>query len=173
MADRIVAMEPLATGAKVNVAQIGTPNELYSHPESLFVAGFVGSPPMNFCSAPVEGSKVHLAGSTIDLDVVPSGKNVTVGFRAQDLHPEANPGDIEIPVRVHMTEFLGSVVEFRFAAPTLEFRHVGDQEDVAAIDAPYRGQILTADVGMVERVERLYIAPGRLHIFDNETGRRL
>jgi multiple sugar transport system ATP-binding protein len=76
------------------IEQVGTPLDLYHHPHNLFVAGFIGSPKMNFLSGTVTGSKdgalsVRLAGGdAIDVPVVPGhaseGAPVTLGVRPED-----------------------------------------------------------------------------------------
>ncbi|MGH2689381.1 MAG: ABC transporter ATP-binding protein, partial [Actinomycetota bacterium] len=53
--------------------QVDTPRGLYEHPNSLFVAGFIGSPPMNFVPATVRGGRVELPFATIDLPAAAGG----------------------------------------------------------------------------------------------------
>ncbi|GGG20016.1 ABC transporter ATP-binding protein [Rhizobium wenxiniae] len=81
MADRIVV---LRGGC---VEQIGTPLELYDHPENMFVAGFLGSPSMNFLRGRIEGQSLLLAGGErLALPSLPkaaSGGDVVVGIRPQ------------------------------------------------------------------------------------------
>lgn len=87
MADKIVVLQ------KGVVEQIGSPLELYHHPRNLFVARFIGSPPMNFFSAILQGgdaggSSVQLRdGSSLYVPVtspgLPSGTKVTVGIRPE------------------------------------------------------------------------------------------
>ncbi len=69
MADRIVVLKDGV------VQQVGTPMELYENPQSLFVAGFIGSPKMNFLSGPfAEKYRAHTVGVRSEhIDVVPSG----------------------------------------------------------------------------------------------------
>ncbi|MGY0216062.1 ABC transporter ATP-binding protein [Endozoicomonadaceae bacterium StTr2] len=54
LANRIVVLSPLQPGAKTNLEQVGGPLELYHHPANLFVAGFIGSPKMNFLNAELQ-----------------------------------------------------------------------------------------------------------------------
>ncbi len=84
MSDRIVVMK---SGGYVQ--QIGTPYELYFYPKNLFVAGFIGEPPMNFIHGTVENG--HLKTQTLDLDLKPivkspediEGKKVVFAFRPE------------------------------------------------------------------------------------------
>jgi len=87
MADKIVVLQ---TGL---IEQVGSPLELYHHPNNLFVAGFIGSPKMNFLRATVTAPKngtvsVRLAGGdSMDVPVEPGrvkeGANVTLGVRPE------------------------------------------------------------------------------------------
>ena len=84
MADRIVCMKD------GYVQQIGTPKELYFDPVNVFVAGFIGEPPMNFIRVNVKNGHVNVGGN--DLDLKPrlgsklsayEGKEVVFGFRPE------------------------------------------------------------------------------------------
>jgi multiple sugar transport system ATP-binding protein len=110
LADRIVV---LSAG---RIEQVGTPLELYDHPANLFVAGFIGSPKMNFIAAEVvEGSSSHALvrlqnGVQIRCDVDASrtspGDKVTLGVRPEHLHQGSDSNTVE--ARVTFVESLGS-----------------------------------------------------------------
>jgi multiple sugar transport system ATP-binding protein len=110
LAERIVVLNA------GRIEQVGTPLELYEHPENLFVAGFIGSPRMNFIpaqiiSADAAGAQVQLAsGETIrclvDAASAQPGQQVTVGLRPEHLHIGAD--DNRITVGVTFVESLGS-----------------------------------------------------------------
>ena len=177
MADRVVVMRPLAPGTERNVAQIGTPEELYARPDNAFVAGFIGSPPMNFFTAEVEPNgdrpQARLADRTIDLPARPSGsQHVLVGFRPQTLLAKAtSPHLIEIEADVTLTEFLGSTTEIRFHARTLSAIGPQPPTDLAAeVKTLFRGQ-LPAEAGPITRGRTtFYLDPAAFHFFDPETG---
>ncbi len=108
MADRIVV---LRLG---HVEQVGSPLELYHHPKNLFVAGFIGSPKMNFIKATLkEGSAtsavIDVDGQTITLPVnaenAVAGSAVTLGMRPEDLGD--NSGDFALSLQVEVAERLG------------------------------------------------------------------
>ncbi|MDE7329896.1 MAG: ATP-binding cassette domain-containing protein [Clostridia bacterium] len=91
MSDRIVVMK---SGGYVQ--QIGTPYELYFHPRNLFVAGFIGEPPMNFIKGKVEKGKIDVGGTALDLAPVVKdvkaieGREVVFAFRPEAIKlPEA------------------------------------------------------------------------------------
>ena len=110
LADRIVVF------SAGRVEQIGAPLELYHQPKNLFVAGFLGSPRMNFLKgtivSPLEdkvvveldgGPRVTVAA---DSQRLPPGAPVTVGIRPEDLEP-ASSGNNVIPIALRHTERTG------------------------------------------------------------------
>ena len=85
--DQIEAMTLAHRVAIINdgeLQQLGTPHEVYDDPTNLFVAGFMGSPPMNFVEGAVDNERFQGAG--IDLPVTGTAKNakITLGFRPED-----------------------------------------------------------------------------------------
>ncbi len=109
MADKIVV---LRDGL---VEQVGSPLELYHHPQNLFVAGFIGSPRMNLMQATLqEGSatsaRVELHGNVsvtipVNAENATPGSSVTVGVRPEDLGKDG--GGISLPMQVDVAERLG------------------------------------------------------------------
>ncbi|MDJ0641106.1 MAG: sn-glycerol-3-phosphate ABC transporter ATP-binding protein UgpC [Paracoccaceae bacterium] len=115
LADKIVV---LRAGI---IEQVGAPMELYRDPENKFVAGFIGSPSMNFLRGEVTESGVAvpgLGGDVIATSVnLPSaGSEVTVGIRPQDATLAAAPS----PLTVDITEQLGGVAYEYLSTPTGE-----------------------------------------------------
>ena len=117
LADRIVV---LSAG---QIEQVGTPLELYEHPDNLFVAGFIGSPKMNFIAATVvqasaQEARVTLAGGDtvrclVDASAAKPGDKVTLGVRPEHLHAgaPASPGmasENALATQVTFVETLGS-----------------------------------------------------------------
>ncbi len=109
MADQIVV---LRAG---HVEQIGTPLKLYHHPDNLFVAGFIGSPRMNFIDVKIvsgaadaavvklpDGSEVKIM---VDASSVAPGSSATLGMRPEDLGDDQ--GDFSLPMEVDVAERLG------------------------------------------------------------------
>ncbi|MGE7368925.1 ABC transporter ATP-binding protein [Neorhizobium sp. NPDC001467] len=89
MADRIVVLR----GGRVE--QVGTPLELYDRPDNMFVAGFLGSPAMNFLRGTIEGQSLRLAdGVMLPLPSIPSltTGDVVIGFRPQNVTVQAREG---------------------------------------------------------------------------------
>jgi multiple sugar transport system ATP-binding protein len=110
MADKIVVMNA------GRVAQVGTPLELYNSPANLFVAGFIGSPAMNFFAASgrPDGTVALTGGGSLRLTGANAGlapRLATVGIRPEHL-TVASPGDTGgIEGVVTVTEKLGSVTQ--------------------------------------------------------------
>ena len=98
LADRIVAMH----GGVVQ--QVGSPLELYDRPANLFVAGFIGSPGMNFLDATYEGNAVKLKDGTLvslpePLELATAAK-ITLGIRPEHVVLSSNPSDMTANVEL-------------------------------------------------------------------------
>jgi multiple sugar transport system ATP-binding protein len=155
LADRIVV---LSAG---KIEQVGTPIELYEHPANLFVAGFIGSPRMNFISAEfVDGDAHHAVvkladgtemGCFVDAQRGKPGEKVTLGVRPEHFH---NGGEHNrIDTTVTFVESLGSSTEAYFAFPgtdalscTLDGRTRVRQGDILQLSvAPEDCYLFSAD----------------------------
>ena len=111
MADKIVVLH-----AGV-IEQVGSPLELYHRPNNLFVAGFIGSPKMNFIKAtasPADGGKIAVTlpgGGLLTLNgggaKLAANPPVTLGVRPEHLLIGAK-GDASLPAKVRLAEYLGS-----------------------------------------------------------------
>ena len=108
LADRIVVMKD------GYVQQIGTPYELYYKPQNVFVAGFIGEPPMNFVTGTVRDGK--LAFGTNQLDVAKKlgdkaakyeGEKIVLGFRPEAIELGKVDGACQVEAEVELTEMLG------------------------------------------------------------------
>ena len=120
LADKIVLLHAGADTAKYgSIAQVGAPLELYHRPKSRFVAGFIGSPRMNFLPARVvsgsaESVLIVLDGTNEQVEVHANGEAlqpdqvVTLGIRPEHLEPAENDGSIQqISRTVSLVEQLG------------------------------------------------------------------
>ncbi|RMC31655.1 ABC transporter ATP-binding protein [Paracoccus alkanivorans] len=103
LADRIVVLRD------GRIEQIGTPSQLYDDPDNVFVAGFIGSPKMNFFKAVVQGADRLRLGETElpcpRTDAAIAGP-VILGLRPEDLRV-AGPEEPGFPMEVKFSEFLG------------------------------------------------------------------
>jgi ABC-type sugar transport system ATPase subunit len=155
LGDRICVMN----GGKV--AQVGTPIEVYQRPANLFVARFLGAPPMNVVGSTVAmngGRPVGRIGeATVPLDrFAHPGGEVLLGFRPEAAQlSNARPDDIAIPGTVKLVERLG--------AETVTTVTIADDIDVLLRNPGDK----PAAIG--ERI-RLHVAAGDLYAFDPQSG---
>jgi ABC-type sugar transport system ATPase subunit len=95
MGDRIAVLAPLKQAGVSNLMQFGTPDEVYHRPANLFVAKFIGSPPMNFFEARVVDGRVMIGSLPLEL---PTGQStvseMTVGIRPEHVQINAQAGCI-------------------------------------------------------------------------------
>jgi sn-glycerol 3-phosphate transport system ATP-binding protein len=138
------------------VEQFGTPIELYDHPETIFVAGFIGSPSMNFIPAECANGTITLSNGAKMPGGAHANGSVTLGLRSEHLTPDAN-GPIRVVVQ--MFEHLGANTLMH---GTLEKTNV----DVV-VSLP--GHV-SADAGSVMTFSAF---AENMHIFDTETGKRV
>ena len=119
LGDRIVIMKDGF------VQQVGTPQEVFNHPYNLFVAGFIGSPQMNFFDAKltkVDGKyAVELGGLTVELSEEKQAKLAANNVEAQDIVLGIRPEHIElaqsgIEGKVDVSEMMGSSVHLHVSA---------------------------------------------------------
>jgi multiple sugar transport system ATP-binding protein len=146
--------------------QAGTPRELYENPANMFVAGFIGSPAMNFARVETNGAGVKLGETTLSLGGAagriaanrPSGSTLVLGFRPEHLDIVDGGGDVfAVPAQVDVVEFMGSEELIHAKAEGVE---------VVAIIPSAR------EVRAGDRVN-LGLALDKLHVFDPDTEQAL
>jgi multiple sugar transport system ATP-binding protein len=152
MANRIVVMN------EGIIQQVGPPLDLYDRPENLFVAGFIGSPTMNFIDATIAGNgKMAVApdGTHIPLAIsaLPAGTEVTLGLRPE--HVKITPGGF--PAEVQVIEPLGMTTQ-------LTVRALGASLTVMALE-----RVILTPGGPTS----LSVSPALVHVFSRESGRRI
>ena len=108
LADRIVVMKD------GYVQQIGTPYELYYDPANVFVAGFIGEPPMNFIRGTVKQGKIMFGANELSIEkklggraAQYEGKEIVFGFRPEHIELGTVAGAYQITADVELTEMLG------------------------------------------------------------------
>jgi ABC-type sugar transport system ATPase subunit len=161
LADRIAVMRA------GHVEQLGTPDEIYNHPRTTFVAGFTGSPPMHFapCQVAADGAAIELAGGA--RVVVPdgmralaksaAGRAMTFGIRPEHVALGRDGEAGTLPGEIVLTEPLGS--------DTLGLVRLGNAE-ITGRFSPEAGLKVGARVPIA-------LATNRFHLFDPETGQAL
>jgi multiple sugar transport system ATP-binding protein len=155
MADKIVVMHDGI------VEQMGSPLELYDHPENQFVAGFIGSPAMNFLNGhlKVNGGQPYVEtdnGSRLPISSAPAasdGRPVIYGVRPEHLDLASDGIEVEVAV----VEPTGSETQI--------VARIGSQELIAV----FRDRHQVAPGDKIHLRPRAEVA----HLFDKDTGRRL
>jgi len=166
LGDRVVVMN------KGVIQQIGTPKEVFDHPANKFVAGFVGTPPMNFFDVTIEreGSDLIVKGSDFSLKLPKDyskileqanvvSKQVILGIRPKDIFPKEELIE-SLKENVQMIKAPIDFVELMGSETFLHFRLNGT---LAVARASANSSYAMGDV-----VE-LYIDMRNIHIFDKET----
>jgi multiple sugar transport system ATP-binding protein len=169
--------------------QVDSPQNLYMHPANLFVAAFIGAPPMNLVEATIEGGRLRFGG--FDLPMADgalagyAGATVIVGIRPADMEDAGVHHDDGLPtidVTADVTEELGSEVNvlFRVDAPPVTAEELGavvveEDEEVRLIADETPVCIFCARVDARTTVRpgssvRLSLDPSRFHYFDPHTG---
>jgi lactose/L-arabinose transport system ATP-binding protein len=123
LADKIVVLKDGL------IQQVGTPLSLYDDPENVFVAGFIGSPTINFVRGDINGSKLSIPSLKsikleIDKSVASSHSEILIGLRPQHL-TLAESGDLE----VEFTEALGDISYIYLKTPNGERIVVESREE--------------------------------------------
>ena len=154
LADRIVVLNA------GRIEQVGSPLELYEYPGNLFVAGFIGSPRMNFIPAQVVEADARealvrvptgeLIRCAVDASAAEIGQDVMLGVRPEHLRPDLTTNAIK--VQVTFVESLGSATQAYCALPGME----------EAITCTLPGQSRIRD----RQALRLGIEPGDCYLFD-------
>ena len=139
------------------IQQVGTPRQLYRHPNNLFVAGFLGSPPMNPRPLPPD-----LAGKARNHD-----REVIAGIRPEHIlpAPAAASGDVcpgRFRLRVDLVEWLGATILVHLVSETGGDGPSGLVAMLGADRVVSEGHVLD-----------LCLAPDALHLFGRDTGARL
>ena len=93
------------------ILQVDTPMMVYEHPADVFVAQFIGTPPMNVLRGRMGERQVEIEGHAVPVGVQDgfrSGEQVVVGVRAENIEVSHERGDGTLPAQVHVVEPLGS-----------------------------------------------------------------
>ncbi|HET6875243.1 MAG TPA: ATP-binding cassette domain-containing protein, partial [Acidimicrobiales bacterium] len=186
-------VEAMTMGDRVAVLNAGrlqqfdAPRALYERPANMFVAGFIGSPPMNLFEATLEGGEdgvdVRLGDQTVRLPrgVLAGrpglrgylGSPVAVGIRPEDVFESGRGtpgGGATLRVDVDLVEALGAetIIHFRLGAPAVV--PVGDSDDIGGGGGGRGAARFDArtQVGPGQTVE-VTVDPERLHFFDPAT----
>jgi sn-glycerol 3-phosphate transport system ATP-binding protein len=142
------------------IEQIGTPEQVYGAPQSTFVAGFIGSPPMNLLAGVAEGSRFTIGDTVLPLPhAAPRSGPLLLGLRPEHAGmADDSSASGAWPLQVELLEMLG--------AERLVYGHIGGSAFTLRVDAtltpPRSGQRLP-----------LHVPAAHLHWFDPASGQRI
>ena len=148
LADRIVILN------NARIQQMGTPAEIYARPATTFVAGFIGSPPMNLIRGEISGGRFLHPSGGVAASTAHSGPAV-LGVRPEEI--ELAQGQADLTGEVYSSELLGDCL--------LLSVDIGGTRLIAKL-GPGEGREMGSRVG-------LSLSRARLHLFDAEAGTRL
>ena len=198
--DQVEAMtmgDRVAVIRKGELQQIDTPREIYLYPKNIFVAGFIGSPSMNFVYADVKvsGSSVELSfanetitcsGDTVNKLKEVDGKQIVLGIRPEAFEDSIYAKDSEytesISIKVTLLEQLGSDSYIHFykdikpvQTEAIEEILADEGEDISVLGDETKFIARINPNSTVKEGEEisLSIDPSKLHFFDPESGKAL
>jgi multiple sugar transport system ATP-binding protein len=174
--------------------QVGTPTQLYENPRNLFVAGFIGSPAMNFMPGEVSGGRLRLPIGEVDLGGLPDGAGegrVIAGVRPENIEDVAVIGDLKqergvvFEAEIDLVESLGSdlYAYFHIESEGIESDQLADLvadslDETGAANLREGQEQVVARLDPTSKVRRgehaeLWADTAKLHLFDPESGERL
>jgi multiple sugar transport system ATP-binding protein len=173
--------------------QVDSPRELYDNPRNIFVAGFIGSPAMNFFGGAIDGNVIHTPMGAVplvdalrrSLESHSSGrKDVIIGVRPEDFEdanfaPEGHEGwTFEAPIE--LTESMGAEIYAHFdfdSDAELESEELRElQEDAGTSDVPSSSSghaVARVDAGSgvtAGQRTKLWVNTEKIHVFDPSDG---
>jgi multiple sugar transport system ATP-binding protein len=190
LGDRVAVMR---TGT---IQQVASPQELYDYPVNLFVAGFIGSPSMNFLAGTLEDGKLRTGLGDIPLtgqlrqevERSGTGRDVIVGIRPENLEdvslvaPDLRPSGLTFHATIDVIESLGAEKYVYFTKELGQTVNSAELEELARdsgrADASGTGETVVARLDPATRITEghdaeLWADIRKLHIFDPATGRNL
>ncbi|MDQ1439917.1 MAG: multiple sugar transport system ATP-binding protein [Acidimicrobiaceae bacterium] len=183
LGDRVAVMR------KGVLQQVASPRELYEQPLNLFVAGFIGSPPMNFLPAAIEDNQVKLpflsyplprevAAQIGDSDLLIAGIRPEHFADSSLVDEHKRDRGTTFEVKVDVTEWLGSqqYAYVPFEAPEEINRHLAELQQ--ELDSEQMRTQMIVSLDPVSRIRdgakaELWLDPSRVHLFDPRTGKNL
>ena len=152
-------VEAMTMGDRIAVMRDGTlqqaapPREIYENPVNMYVAGFIGSPKMNFIPVTLQGDLAKASGFEVRLPKSPGVERGVLGIRPEDLNEHPREDGPQIELKVEVLEVLGS--------DQYLYGKVGGDDVIARVDPHFK-------TAVGDRV-RLGLNMRRLHLFDAQT----
>ncbi len=199
MGDRVAVLRAVNDTSASNLQQLAPPKELYDRPANLFVAGFIGSPSMNFVNGRITadgprtyvefaGEKLRLTQSYLDANpgmADYAGQDVVLGFRPESFEilpavsSDVDTDERVLDVKIELTEQLGSeaFVHFDVNSPPVVTPELAElmAEDGTDVESLGQTTAFTARIDPWHAPEapaaaRLFLDTDRMHVFDPATG---
>jgi multiple sugar transport system ATP-binding protein len=174
---------------KGKIQQVASPRELYEQPVNLFVAGFIGSPPMNFLPATPKGNRLETPFGDIELDQARAGKLaghdlLLVGIRPEYFEDASLVDEAKRPMgstfraRVDVTEWLGDsqFAYIPYEAPEsiqTKLRDLSRELDSEELRTQAIVSIDSTSRIREGREAEFWLDSRKVHVFDPETGENL
>jgi multiple sugar transport system ATP-binding protein len=194
--------EAMTLGDRVAVMRLGvlqqvaSPQDLYDHPANLFVAGFIGSPAMNFLGGTLEDGKLRTGLGDLPLsarhrqaiEAAGASREVIVGIRPEQFEDvslvpaDLRPNGLEFSTTIDVIESLGSDKFVFFTQELGEATNVAELQELARdsgrADTGSTGETVVARLDPASRVTegepaRLWVDARKLHVFDPASGHNL
>jgi multiple sugar transport system ATP-binding protein len=195
-------VEAMTLGDRVAVMRLGvlqqvaSPQELYDHPANLFVAGFIGSPAMNFMGGTLEDGKLRTGLGDMPLsarhrqaiEAAGASREVIVGIRPEHFEDvsmvpaDLKPNGLDFDATIDVIESLGSDKFVFFTQELGQAANVAELQELARdsgrADTGGTGETVVARLDPASRVTegeaaRLWVDARKLHVFDPASGRNL
>ena len=173
LADRIVVMKDGF------VQQIGTPRDLYFHPANVFVAGFIGEPPMNFVKGTITGGQIAFGDQLLDLrnarkDIAElEGREVVLGFRPEAITLKEQADACRVDCRVELTEMLGDntnvYITVEGSAPKVRMKKEEANTDDDEKEQRAILKVDSHDTPEMDAPMTFYIPYESIYLFDGES----
>ena len=199
MGDRVAVLRAISGKDVGNLQQIDSPRRLYDEPDNLFVAGFIGSPAMNFVYGTVTGEDTRVyanfAGQKVLVDpghvrahprlAEYKGREIVLGMRPESFEvvsavsSDVSTAERTIEVGIELTEQLGSEAFVHFELPsrpvvTPELAELMEDEgtDVDSLGdtSKFTARVDPDHAPPAGATASLFVDSGRLHFFDPDTG---
>jgi multiple sugar transport system ATP-binding protein len=173
------------------IQQVDTPANLYETPQNLFVAGFIGSPSMNFLPGRLDGNvvKTPIGDVPVGRRIDGGGRDVIVGMRPEHfedaaVEQEEHPDRMKFRTKVDVVESMGSELYVYFDVKTEHELHTADLDELAADagmeDLPSHGggQQVVARLSAESKASpggevELSLDTSQIHLFAADSGRSL
>jgi multiple sugar transport system ATP-binding protein len=176
--------------------QVGSPKELYDRPVNLFVAGFIGSPAMNFVGGTLEEGMLRTSLGDFrlsdrlrrEVEASGSGRDVIVGLRPENFEdaslvsPENQPHGITFHATIDVLESMGSDVFVYFTRGREQGVNAAELDELAAdsgrADTGSSGDTIVARLDAATTIREghdaeLWVDARAMHVFDPASGRNL